>query len=383
MTYQSIAGPGLIRATPFGFTLDTTIASSFPPVIDATGEKCAFIGPVWFEDNVSSKTIDAIGFRFGAVTKAGGSVVRASLQDMDNTALFRPDGTQDQFRDIAAASITANTWLETGLITSDGTDTGTKRTVSRGDKLCIVFEFDSGGRLGADSFEFACINPGTSNFFILDNSPQGVATNTGSWGTSGRMPNVVLKFSDGTYGTLGTTLPWSAVGTLTYNNGSTPDEQGLEFTVEAKCKIDALIVGSMNASLSSSDFDVVLYDGTTALETISHDATHFSNAYGASFNFLPTLRELTTGTTYRLVVKPTTANSVILQYLDVNSASHRKMYPFGTSGSFCSRTDAGAFSQTTTRIPLGFGIRVVAIDDGAGGGGTTIAGTPMLRGMVS
>jgi len=115
-------------------------------VIDATGEQAAQLGQVWFPARTGSKTINKVHFRFGAVTKAGGSGLQVSLQDVSLTAgpPAQPDGVVDQYRAIAngEATFAANTWYTSGLLTSDGTDTGTKRTVNFGDLVACVLEYD-------------------------------------------------------------------------------------------------------------------------------------------------------------------------------------------------------------------------------------------------
>lgn len=109
-------------------------------LIDATGEKAAFIGRVTKTGNIRKAH-----FWISALTKAGGSAWTASLQDVDlaNGPPMRPDGTQDQTAAVSNASAAVG-WYTTPAFSTD-------RAVTRGDRLAFVLEFDGSGRLGADS----------------------------------------------------------------------------------------------------------------------------------------------------------------------------------------------------------------------------------------
>src|SRR5690348_8383117 len=80
-------------------------------LLNATGQKVAFIGRMMNQAR-SAKNLTKVGFRFGTVTKTGGSALTVSLQDVDlvNGAPVQPDGTQDQTVAIANA--------DTGFATS-------------------------------------------------------------------------------------------------------------------------------------------------------------------------------------------------------------------------------------------------------------------------
>jgi len=112
--------------------------------IDATGEKLAWCGGFVHQDR-AAKDITRVGFFFGSsLIKAGGSSLTVSLQDVSATAApLQPDETQDQTVAIANgdAGFASSTWYRTGALSAN-------RTVSHGEQLAVVLEFDGGGRLG-------------------------------------------------------------------------------------------------------------------------------------------------------------------------------------------------------------------------------------------
>lgn len=149
--------------------------------IDLAGERVACV----FRAQRSG-TIDK--FEFDIVTLTTAEALRVSLQDVSLTN-GDPDGTQDQFRDIATGSVVAG-WNVPGLITSDGTDTGVKRTVTTGDLLALVVEFvTTGGNL-----TIATTNQsfGLGNDTYLDHFTASWAKNTSS------SCGFALKYDDGT-----------------------------------------------------------------------------------------------------------------------------------------------------------------------------------------
>lgn len=379
MAVQTLAGVSV----PWGvLPPSVAVAPAFSTalVIDATGEKVGFSGRVWFAARTGTKAIRKIGFRFGAVTKAGGSGLTVSLQDPTGVTgagtggPMVPDETQDQTVAVANgdAAFAANTWYQTGDLSAD-------RTVSFGDKLSICWEYDGGGRLGADTVTIAGLGATQSGHAHSCVA----ALKTASWAVAAVVPNVILEFSDGTFGTLMGAFPCSAISSIAYNSGSAADEIALEMTWPGPLKIDG-VGGIWTPSAAGADFDVVVYDGTSAMSngTVAVDG---DDATGAAQRFgyaqLPGMVTLAANTTYRIALKPNATN-ITLVYFEVAAAGHFQAHVGGEAWAYTTRVDAGSWAAaTTTRRPFLWPY-VCAMDDGAGSGGTTIAGTPMRRGMV-
>jgi hypothetical protein len=349
--------PPMAQATP---SLGTTL------VIDATGEKVAFCGRVFFPSRTGTKDIRTLGFRFGTVTKAGGSALTVSLQNVLNAGAgypMVPDETQDQTVAIANAdaAFVSNTWLQTGNLSAD-------RTVAFGELVAVVLEYDGSGRLGADTVML-------SGLAAQNAGPTHGATGvlkTASWAAQATIPNLILGFSDGTFGTLQGAFPFSALASVSYHSGTAgADEYALELTFPGPVKIDGG-GGTWGLTNSSTDVELICYDGTTPMT----DGTAVIDAdYGATASVRPgvgpfaAMLSLAANTTYRLALKPTAASAVLLSYIDVAAAGHFQAHVGGEAWAMTSRVDGGAWAApTATRRPFLWPY-VCAIDDAVGGAG--------------
>lgn len=322
---------------------DASLSSSL--VIDATGEKIALIGHMWNASG-TTKSVRKLHFRFGAVTKAGGSGLTVSLQDVSTSAgpPTQPDGTQDQTVAIANgdANFASDTWYSTGNLSAD-------RSVAYGEQFAVVIEFDGSGRLGSDSVVVAGISTNGSSAASTS------SLYTASWASVGAGPGVLLEFSDGTFGSFENSYPISSAGTNDFASNSTPDESAIKFQVPFNCQADGAWVRAWMRSNTRS-FDVVLYQDTTALATVSIDGNTIVSDYNTGYLVTFPAVSLTTGNTYYLSVKPTTTNTVATFYMTFADATYLAAVPGGTTATYATRTDAGSWSETTTRRMYG-GIR--------------------------
>lgn len=351
MTQTSISA---VTTIPSLYQIDIFDASATSFLIDASGEKIAFMFQA-----PKTGTLNACGFRIGNSTQIPSSGVRVSFQNRDAATGF-PDGTQDQYRVVTGMS--ANTWVETGLITSDGTDGGGKRSVTQGDLLCIVWEFESFA--ASDVFRLAP-NSGTAGqtFYLY---PSG-ALYTSSWGWVAKAASLALIYSDGSY-VMPIPFNLPAATTITTTNVSsstTPDEVALIFVPSVPMTVCGAWV---NVDLDSNA-DVILYDsGGSTLASVSHDSDdRRATSRGTIAALFSSSVDLTAGATYRLAFKPTTTTNCALGYYDTNSTSVMGANDGGASWHWSQRTDAGSWSETDTRRPF-IGLIVDKFSDGAGGG---------------
>ncbi len=295
--------------------------------------------------SMASKTVSNIHFWFGGVTKTGGTTLRVGLQSPSTATgpVIQPDGTflasGNAFASISNASITASTWFRSGTI-------GGSLSLSPGAMACLVVEVDSYS--GSDSFS---IRGGNLRFSSYG---QAASYNGSSWsaGTLQALAHLI-EFDDGTYGSLGPALPLNGIGNAsTINTGSTPDEVALKITPNTT--LGAVGICAENPySTSGGDADFVLYEGTTSLASVSVDAQRFfgtstSWQYCALFSSRVTLNA---GTTYYAALKPTTANNIRILTSTAADAGYFSVFGGGTNVTYSTRTDAGAWSDTTTTRP--------------------------------
>lgn len=333
------------------------VAFSNPGIINDADDKFAVILRI-----PKTGTLDKFEWRTDvSAAVAAGSNVRCSFQDV-SLVNGDPDGTQDQFRDIGGASIISSSWIAPGLLTSDGTDTGVKRSVTRGDLLACVIEYST--FTAADTFRTAMPSGPT----LISRFPYMDQFETAWVKVTNLIPLLALKYNDGTYEHLGPHIyPLSVLNAPAFNNGSTPDERGMIFQFPASVKVGGCWVGIDQ----DEAVDIVLYDsdGTTPLVTVSLDKDVRAGTAGQIVtHFFSSDVSLLANTNYRLAVKPTTGTNISTYDFDVNAAALLNAVEGGQNWHYTQRTDAGAWTQTTTKRPF-MGLLVTAIDDGAGGSG--------------
>jgi hypothetical protein len=371
MSVVALSGTGLLWPQMLSFVAPTGgFTESSVLTIDASADKVAFVGRVWWADGATTKDCRKVHFRLGSVT-AGTATFRVSLQDITTATgpPMQPDNTPDETWTVATSSLTGNAWNSTGNLSAD-------RTMARGSMIGIVFDF-SAFTSGA-SIVIGSIRAVENATGAVPRQGGALLDTAGSWVLQSNIPNVRLEASDGTYGFLGYDTPYSAVNTRTFNSGSSGaggglnagDERGLEWTVSHPMTIGGC--GLFLTQSAGSDCDVVLYSGTTALETVTVDAN--ANQNNGNMRWLDVVfastHSFAADDTLRLMVKPTSANNVSIQSVTLNNANDRVAY-HGTGGSGNSRVDGGSFGTTdTTELPI-IGLHVVGLDDGVGGATTT------------
>jgi len=368
MTMQNIPGIGVYIPTPpyysaSGFSFTATL-------IDASTEKIAFIGRVETKDR-TAKSIRKVGYLAGTVSLNASSTITTSIQSVSTTTgpPAQPSGTvlgatNNGTVTEAAATFSTNTWHQTGALGEDV-------SVSYGDLIAVVVEY--GTFTAADALNLRHLS--------ASSSVQHATTLlfTGSWASQTVNANIILEFSDGTFGTLAGALPMSAIAAATYNSGTgSADEYALEFSAPFPIKVDGAMLSCYGSS-GSSDFEIILYSGTTALETVAIDGNTLGTTSGTRplHVVFSQAHSLSANTTYRIALRPTTANAVNLHIYDVASAGHLDAHSLGASCCLATRLDSGAWSTVSTRRPLIF-VKASAFDDGAGGGG----GNTYSRGRI-
>lgn len=360
----------LLSGQSLAWPHDLNITSLAPilgnQVIDATGEKIAFSGYFWTPSR-TAKSIRNIGFRLGTVVKAGGSGLTVSLQNVVTSGdMPIPDEVQDETVAIANgdSGFVSNTWYTTGNLSSD-------RSVNPGDLLAVVIEYDGSGRLGSDSVTVQSLSNAAND---VGYGIPATSLKTAAWVTNQRLvPNVVFTCSDGSLATFKQATPFNTITTVAINTGTTPDEVAVKFQMPFACKIDGFF-SKVYVLANTRDYDLVLYDDSdTVLASVSIDATTvISNDRGRAWIQLPAEVALSANTTYRLAVKPTTASSINIFTLEVDSASHLDLHHGGQQACYSSRTDGGSWSDTAARRIIGLGVTISSLDDGAGGASNLI-----------
>lgn len=324
--------------------------------LDSSGDRVYAIGRVRWSDG-GSHDLRTIHWRSGNATSPS-FTLRVGCADVDATAgpPGRDDGTLDQ----------SGTHVDPAGNTNFSTTLSADRaSVATGTLLAIRWDFSAytSGSIAVSGMSFGS-QPLHAHITHFD----GTSTYTL---VSNLIPHLTLEAADGTFGVFADCFPRAsaAVGSVAFNSGSTDDEVGMEFTVPFSCWAGE--VGFLVNPAASADFDIVLYQATTPVASASFDANTLSVAASARWaiaNFADVA--LTVGQTYRLTMKPTTANNVTINYIDVSAAGH--LDAFADAVAYVT-ADGGTFaSPTATRLPFCY-VGLSAFD-GGGGGATRLVG---------
>lgn len=298
--------------------------------------------------------LQTVHFRGQTGTLTGTLTVSARDPSLSAGPPARDDGTADQ----------SGTLTNPAATTNHSVTFGANRTLAHGAEFTLRFQITA---FTSGSFNLGCIPTQSSSGY--QHRPAFTHHDGGAPGTytpQGAIVCITLEASDGTFGIFVGSLPRiSALNAHAFNSGSGADELAIEFTVGAPRSVGEL--GFIIATAAGADFDLVLYDGTTALVTRSFDQnTMQASAEGRDCAAIFADQDLVTGHTYRAAVKPTTAFNVTVYSIDVTAAGHLAAL-MGTL-KYTDRVDGNAWAAATaTRGLLGW-IGFTAEDDGTGGG---------------
>lgn len=362
-----------------GFRLDSAMMWSTNAVTSntmaAAGRSCAFIGKIYIDGAPASKTISSAGgkiaFRTGTCTFANaGTNFRVGIQDLASTGL--EDGTFDVYADFTGGGggIASNTPYEKAM-------TNGSKTLNHLGIYAICFETTA--RAGADSIIVQSY--GNVDFFnsaVTEFPYRTVDTGAGVTRQSSAPYGAAIIFDDGTLGWIegGWYCPDLTTGNISFNSGSTPDEYGAVFKVPFTCSVRG---GYLNVgSISSTDtFEIILYSDATgtpvAERTVTVDPNYVGAAAAGPAQVLVSFDSftLTAGSWYGLMLRPTSANTIQLQYHLLDStfdcSKYLKQLPFGSNASLGARTNqTGAFTdpfEFNVDYPI-FGLLIDKLDDG-------------------
>jgi hypothetical protein len=318
--------------------------------------------------------IDHVQLFTGTVTVGG--TLKISFQGVSATT-GDPDGTATHYRTMVIADTDDNIWKVSAKITNNGTDGGSQRTFTKGELFFIVVEFNTFG--GTENLNIQ----GGRTINNIDGTIQDyLDLFTTVWTKNSTAAAIFLPVYSGgvIYPLSSCCITNATVAAVTFNSGSTPDEIGNHITIPFVCKVDGIYI-SVD---TDADCEVVLYDtdGTTPLFTATLDKDIRPSTFGGVYILPFDEITLTLGGVYRVVCKPGGTNMSIY-YIQVQQPEHRTAYSSGNYVQYTSRTNAGAWAQTDTRMTIA-GFRISALSDvvtAGGGGGMGISKSRVYGGM--
>lgn len=354
---QSVPG-GLWIPLPAGFQLGPPGQTGAAAMtMDASAEKCAFIIQV-----PKSGTLHSFEFRQATNTNQPDNGLRISFQDLN--ASGNPDGTQDQFRTITTG-FGAGVWLTPpGPLTNDGTNGGTKRSVTKGDYVACVVEFES--FVAGDSVEISALGAPSNNPEWNHSLGWYFATFVASWTKqTDDAPCLALKYDDGSYGSFPLPVwPIKTVNTRTWNNGGSPLRRGVRFQLPMACRC----AGAWARLDLDGDADLTLYNNAdTVLATVNLKSVNRSGVNGGvHFTYWATAQDLAANTTYRLVVTPSSGTNMSFYDLDIEASALLAAMDGGSQW-YSTWGTTGSWTDTDTNRGL-MGLLIDGIESGGAGG---------------
>jgi hypothetical protein len=370
MALAEIPGWPITYPSLLGDSNTGTFASQ---TMDADVEKVqiTFVAP-------ADGTINRCGFLLGAVTQNPTNGLRTSFQGQD--AAGDPDDTETHFRVVPTGDISANAWVTTGLITDDGTDTGAKLTVTQGQFVSFVIEFESFVASDSLAIRTRLLGPWGDTFQRIPYS----ALFTTAWGTrlTANIPFAV-QYDDNTWRSMFGASPIASALNTNYNASSTPDECGMKFICPAAIRAVGFILHSAWGGATET-LELHLYDSSgaelaSATPSPVEVASTAAGIHVVRFDNIADSVTLEAGETYRITQEATGAGNVartgiVLPGGDYSMASAG---PWGEDAVFTSRSDGSStWTDATDGTVMAIGLLIDAMDDGASsgssGGSTTI-----------
>lgn len=315
-------------------------------LMDAAGERVAAIFQAPKTGN-----IDRVLFRTGTVTTP--QPLAVGLQTVDTSTGEASGSAYGGMVAGAVASPASSTQYEVTL--------GTPAAATKGNDVALVTEWSgSAGNLNI------AYTAGLAS--ALSGNPY-VSLFTAAWAKVAGIPMAAVRYDDGLYYDC-LTMPFSALTAFNIaSNTAGFDEYGLRFTLETPMRL----VGFWAYILTNagSDYEAILYSGTTALLTATVDGDIKGTVnLNVVKRLFPSTYDLAANTEYRIALRPTTTAAIQMRRLTQGAAGYWNAYDLGTNCYLCKRLDQGAWTDDTLdRSLMGLIVEPIAA---SGGGGASV-----------
>lgn len=323
---------------------------------------------------VSDTKLERFEFMIGVVAQNPANGLKVSFTTVSTG---NPVNTADWYYVITTGNISVNTWTIPPYITTDGTNTGDRKTIEHGDLFACVIEFNNYS--SGDSLQIKVL---TQDLYAMKGAYTLTADSLGAWTKVTGMPVMALvyqtpEFVD-TYMPLSDAYAIESLPFITVDPNDEPDEVGLAFTLPAPMRVG----GAYVMVSPSDDFDVVLYDIEANQEVERINVTtddYYPNGNNIDYVYVRFTQDwlLQGNQIYILSVAPSGAGTVDVYYATTLTAAQMASLPGGSTWYYAQRVDAGDWAEQTRYRPI-FGLQITGVDhDTSGGsGGTGWQGNP-------
>lgn len=324
--------------------------------MDASTEKITIIITI-----PKDGTLDYFEFATGDnFDLTGGSNIKFSFQNLDSSG--KPDGTPDQYYVQDGDMLNPGTWTTLdSVLTDDGTISGVKRTVTRGQRIACVIQFD--GFVGGDIFDIRYV----SQTGGAHNAPNSLWFYNGTaWAeTTTALPVFALKYDDDTFPFIPGCFPINTSEYYEFNNTDV-SERGIAFSFPAPVKIGAIAIHCESTVALPGPAELVIYDKDfyTELDVVPMEFISSERTYTVTLSndILCDANDI-----YRAILRPTSSDYIRLYYYEVERESLINAIEGGSRFYITTRPSGGSWSDETTRRPW-MSILVTALDHQTGEG---------------
>ncbi len=263
-----------------------------------------------------------------------------------------------------------NTWTVPTRLSDDGTITGNRKTVTFGQRLALVLEWDS----TVGDFYLAPITTTSQNQLTGHHHAQYISS---AWSMSTTaLPNFAIKYSDGTYDvpygcraiSSASTLLGSGTG-IVVDSGTTPDEVGMRFKVPFATELAGASFQLWWGS-STAVFTFNLYDDSNVLldSTTMWASLRFSSSAENCYLPFPTRPSIAADTWYRITLQPQNTNDLQYWWIEHPTQAIADAAQGGSGTHYLTqRTNAGAWTDTVLRQMGHFDLHFADVNDAASG----------------
>lgn len=338
----------------YGFSANSSQSGG---LIDASGEKVGYI----FKAN-STVTIHKVHFCTGTVTAGSTNMtIRVSLERLNSSG--NPDGTKEAYRDINIVSTDDGVYKTTGILSSDGTDNGTKFSVTKGNLFAVVFEITP-------------FNTGDSFRLSYHNRYQIEASECDHYGWNSIVGKVaeelfiVLEDSTGAMIRTNNNNPFTVINADTgLTSSSNPVRRGFKFRSPFSFKLAGVrlpIVPNASQCLAK----LSLYDSTGKTLIVdgqpsAYDSSNRQFTGTMVFQWLFDDYLIVKDTDYFFYLSNSTANGISMRYGTLMDASfHAMLHPFTTCHHATQHSTNDPVETTTRYVFPSFGIAEVVEEFG-------------------
>ena len=372
MTAVAIGGTFMLPSVSIWASADTaiTLDAAGSPTTGVAGDYVAFVIRV-----PETGTIDAVTVRLGTTSATGGNGT-LSCQ------LFNLDAAGDPNGSSAYGSCTKVDYAVTG--TDDNTFhkfTGLACTATRGEYVAVTIWLSalvttcSVGILNSGSF--------ASGAFPASNFPYTTSrtTGTGAGSHSNVGFGVTVAYSGGATYDIGVG-PASNAATESLDADGTLRRAGNIFILPAPVTVHGAWV-VMDNDTDTTTIKLYDTDGTTVLASATQITANRATTSGGwnffAFTGAAVNLSANTSTGYRLVAETnnTSATAVTTRKMTVNEAADWGQMTLGSAWYYTSHNGTSWTDTATARAAIG--LMVSKIDDGAGGGGGSVALPPIRQ----